>query len=129
MAEPFIFINTFAIKPGKADAFREKFQEVVELVEAKEPQMLHFALHESEDGTQGTVVQVHAHPDNMLVHMELVEDQIRQAAEEYLDMSSARIAIYGTPTDAVLDHIRLLAGSGVPVTISQRVASFDRFPG
>jgi quinol monooxygenase YgiN len=126
MAEPFIFINTYAIKPGKADAYREKFREVAELVEAKEPRMLYFAHHESEDGSQGATVQVHADPDNMAFHMELIGDHIRQAAE-YLDSSSWSIRIYGSPSDAVLDQMRQLAGSGVSVTVSPPVVAFDRF--
>jgi hypothetical protein len=127
MAEPFIFINTYAVKPGKVDAYRQKFREVADIVETKEPDMLYFAHHESEDGTQGTTVQVHAHPDNMLVHMELIGDHIRQAAE-YLDFDSMHIQIFGTPSDAVREHIRMLAGSGVSVTVSPPVVAFDRFP-
>lgn len=127
MAEPFLFLNTYTIKPGKADAYRQKFREVAEIVEAKEPQMLYFAHHESEDGVTGTTVQVHAHPDNMAFHMQLVGEHISQAAE-YLDFSSLSIRIYGTPTDAILNHVRQLAGSGVSVTVSPPVVAIDRFP-
>jgi len=126
MAEPFIFINTYAIKPGKADAYKEKFREVAEIVEAKEPRMLYFAHHESADGSEGTTVQVHSDPDNMAFHMELIGDRIRQAAE-YLDFSSLDIRIYGSPSDAVLDQMRHLAGSGVSVTVSPAAVGFDRF--
>jgi hypothetical protein len=126
MAEPFIFINTYTITPDKADAYRKKHQEVADIVEAKEPEMLYFALHESEDGTQAATVQVHADADNMAYHMELLGEHIRQAAE-YLDWSSLNIRIYGSPSDAVLDQMRQLAGSGVSVTISPAVSGFDRF--
>jgi len=127
MAEPFIFINTYGIKPGKADAYREKFGEVAEIVEAKEPRMLYFAHHESEDGSKGATVQVHSDPDNMAFHMQLIEDDIRQAAE-LLDFSSLEIRIYGSPSEAVLDQMRQLAGSGMSVTVSPAAVGFNRFP-
>jgi hypothetical protein len=127
MAEPFIFINTYAIKPGKADAYKEKFREAAGIVEAKEPRMLYFAHHESEDGSEGTTVQVHSDPDNMALHMQLIGDHIRQAAED-LDFSSMDIRIYGSPSEAVLDQMRQIAGSGVSVTVSPATVGFNRFP-
>lgn len=37
MVEPFILINTYAIKEGKLKAFKEHWQEIVEFVETNEP--------------------------------------------------------------------------------------------
>lgn len=127
MAEPFIFVNTYKVKPGKEDDYRRSFQEVTDLVKAEEPRMLYFAEHVSEDGSETTTVQVHADADNMAYHMELVGVHI-QAAAEYLDWSSMSIDIYGSPTDAVLEQMRQIAGSGVSVTVSPASVSFNRFP-
>jgi hypothetical protein len=89
MAEPFIFINTYTIKPGKEEAYKTAHQQVADLVEAKEPKMLYFALHTSEDGSQATTVQVHADAENFGYHMSLVEEHVR-AAHEYLDGTTWR---------------------------------------
>lgn len=126
MAQPFIFVNTYAIKPGKADGYWKKFQQVADLVREKEPRMLYFAGHASEDGATATTVQVHADPDNMVYHLELVGDHIREAMAD-LDFSTMSIQIYGTPTEAVLQHIRELAGYGIQVTVNPAVIAFDRF--
>lgn len=126
MTKPFIFVNTYTIKPGKTEEYWKKFQDVADLVEAKEPRMLYFAGHTNEDRSTATTVQVHADPDNMLFHMQLIEDHIREAAE-YLDFSTMSIQIYGSPTEAVLDFIRELDGSGVNVTVNPAVVEFDRF--
>jgi hypothetical protein len=66
-------------------------------VEAKEPKMLYFALHISEDGSQATTVQVYADADaeNLGNHMGLVEAHIR-ATHELLDSSSMRMQLFGT---------------------------------
>ena len=126
MAEPFIFINTYTIKPGKEEAYKTAHQQVADLVEAKEPQMLYFALHTSEDGSQATTVQAHADAENFGYHMSLVEEHVR-AAHEYLDGTHMAIRIFGSPTEAILDQMRQLAGSGVSVTISPATLGFNRF--
>jgi quinol monooxygenase YgiN len=126
MAEPFIFINTYTIKPGKEEAYKTAHQQVADLVEAKEPKMLYFALHTSEDGSQATTVQVHADAENFGYHMSLVEEHVR-AAHEYLDGTNMAIRIFGSPTEAILDQMRQLAGSGVSVTISPATLGFNRF--
>lgn len=127
MAEPFIFVNSYRIKPGKQEAYLEKFREVVDIVRDREPKMLYFAQHISEDGSEATTVQVHADADNMAFHMELLGARIRAAAE-YLDWDSMSIRIYGSPSDGVLEQMRQLAGTGVSVTVSPAVAGFNRFP-
>jgi quinol monooxygenase YgiN len=126
MAEPFIFINTYTIKPGKEEAYKTAHQKVADLVQAKEPKMLYFALHTSEDGSQATTVQVHADAENFGYHMSLVEDHVR-AAHEYLDSSNTAIRIFGSPTAEILDQMRQLAGSGVSVTVSPPTLGFNRF--
>lgn len=126
MAEPFIFVNTYTIKPGKADGYWKKFRQVADLVQAKEPRMLYFGGHANEDGSTATTVQVHADADNMLFHLELVGEHIRQAAED-LDFSTMSVQIYGSPTEAVMEHIRELAGFGIRVSVNPAVTAFDRF--
>jgi quinol monooxygenase YgiN len=126
MAEPFIFINTYTIKPGKEEAYKTAHQKVADLVQAKEPKMLYFALHTSEDGSEATTVQVHADAENFGYHMSLVEDHVR-AAHEYLDSSNTAIRIFGSPTAEILDQMRQLAGSGVSVTVSPATLGFNRF--
>jgi len=88
--------------------------------------MLYFALHTSEDGSQATTVQVHADAENFGYHMSLVEEHVR-AAHEYLDGTNMAIRIFGSPTEAILDQMRQLAGSGVSVTISPATLGFNRF--
>lgn len=83
--------------------------------------------HHDQDASEASTVQVHADADNMAFHMQLVGDHIRRSAE-YLDFSSMKIKIYGSPSEAVLDQMRQLAGSGVPVTISPAAVGFNRFP-
>ena len=126
MAEALIFINTYAINPGQADAYKEAFQMVAEVVHSEEPKMLYFACHIGEDGSEATTVQVHADADNLPFHMSLVGDQIRSAAQ-FLDFSTMSVQIYGSPTDQVLAQMRQLAGDGAKVTVRPAAVAFHRF--
>ena len=42
MSEPFIFVGTHTIREGKLEDFRKQWQELVEVVEAKEPRLITF---------------------------------------------------------------------------------------
>ena len=122
MSTPFILINEYSIEPGKTGQFLEGFRKIADVAQAHEPELLYFAEHISEDGTQGSTVQVHADAQNMERHMELVGEQIRDIVV-YLDFQAVRI--YGTPTDAVLEQMRAIAGDRV--TVKPLAVGFDRF--
>lgn len=127
MAEPFIFINTYAVKEGRLEEYLKLHQELVDIVEGEEPRLLHFGCYVSEDGTEATTVQVHADADNMLVHMQVAGEHIRQASE-FLDFSRMSIQIYGSPSDGMLEQMRQFAGTGVAVSIKDRRVGFTRLP-
>ena len=122
MSTPFIVVNEYTIEPGKTDEFLAGFRKIAETAQANEPDLLYFAEHISEDGTQGSTVQVHADAKNMERHMELVGDQIRDIVA-YIDFQAIRM--YGTPTDAVLQQLQALAGDRV--TVKPLAMGFDRF--
>lgn len=126
MAEPFIFISTAAVKDGRQEVFEKRFQEVSDKVEEHEPKMLHFGLYLNEDGTEETTFQVHADAENMAYHMQIIADHVDESRED-LDFSKMSIQIYGNPTEPMLEQMRRIAGSGVPVSIKRPAVGFDRF--
>lgn len=124
MAEPLIFVNTYAVKPGQRDAVEASFSEVAELVEGKEPRMLYLGFSIDPDGAEATTVQVHADADNMRFHMELIADHLA-AARDQLDFSTMRIQLFGSPPEDLVEQMRAVAGAAV--TVHPRTAGFDRF--
>lgn len=126
MTAPFIFIGTHRIKEGKVEDFKNDSREVVELVEAKEPRLIGFNLYLNEDGTETAVVQVHPDADSMLFHMQVAQEHIEGAYAETLDVTTG-LQIYGRPNDPVLEMMRQLAGSGVPLTVKpEHIGGFTR---
>ena len=126
MSEPFIFIGTHTLKEGKLQDFKKSCGELVEVVEANEPRLIAFNLYVNEDGTEVTVVQVHPDADSMLFHMQVARDHISEAYQSTLEKTKG-IEVYGKPSDAVLELIRQLAGSGVPLSVkAHHLGGFTR---
>ena len=125
MSEPLIFINTYAIKEGMATRYRELTAGVIDMVKSEQPQILYFAFFMNEDGTEATTFQVHPDSDSMLRHMSLAEKHIQQSAEA-IDFTKMAISLYGNPNEAVLETMRQLSGTGVPITINAPVSTVNR---
>ena len=125
MPEPLIFINTYVIKEGMADRYRELSEGVIKMVRSEQPQMIYFAFYINEDGTEATTFQVHPDPDSMLRHMKLAEKHIQQSAEA-IDFTKMEITLYGNPNEAVLETMRQLSGTGVPIKIKAPVSTVNR---
>lgn len=128
MIDPFIFIQTAPIKDGMLDSYRQDIQETVDLVQAEESRILHFASYVNAEGTEQTVVQVHPDADSMRFHMQVAAEHIRERGPRNLDFSGMRIEVYGSPTEPVLELMRELAGSGVPIRTKTLAAGFNRLP-
>lgn len=126
MTAPFIFIGTHKIKDGRLEDFKKECLKVAEFAEANEPRLIGFELYADEGNGEVSVVQVHPDPESMLFHMQLLQERIGHAVDEYLDSST--IQIYGTLTDEVRRMIDHLGGSGVPITVQSPFGGFDRFP-
>jgi hypothetical protein len=116
MSEPFIFIGTHTLKVGKAQEFEKSFRELVEVVEANEPQMIAFNGYANEEGTEVAVVQVHPNSASMELHMQVVREHIAHAYEELLDTTTS-IQVFGTLSGAAREMMQHLAGSGVPLSV------------
>lgn len=125
MSDPFIFVNTYAIKEGMTDKYRQSCEAVSDMVRSEQPQILYFGFFVNEEGTEATTIQVHPDPDSMLRHMRLAEKHIEKSAE-VLDFTKMEISIYGTPNEAVLEKMRQLSGTGVPIKIKTPTSAVNR---
>lgn len=127
MAEPLIFVNTYAIKEGKLDAYKAEVPPWLEFLETNHPRMLHFAAYINEAGTEVTVVQVHPDADSMDFQLKLIEGEVQKWAE-YIEWSGMSILVCGSPSEATREGMRQVAGSGVPVSVKTPLGGFSRLP-
>jgi len=129
MSEPFIFIGTHRLKEGKVADFEKSFAELVNVVEANEPQLIAFNGYANDEGTEVAVVQVHPDAASMERHMQVVHEHISHAYEELLEETTS-IQVFGVLSAAAKEMMLQLAGAGVPLSVkSQPLGGFTRSAG
>ena len=128
MAEPFIFIGTHRVKPGKLDDFKEYFATLcANTVEPNEPRLLSFQAY-GDDSDEVTVVQVHPDSDSMLTHMSVIAEHLESAVTEYLEPESS-YQIYGVPRGGVVAMVEQMSADGQgTLTLKQPFTGFQRLP-
>lgn len=128
MSEPFIFIGTHRVKPGKLEEYKAFFAEFCrDTVAPNEPRLLSFQGY-ADDSDLITVVQVHPDVASMLTHASLIGQQVHKAYTDYLEPESS-YQIYGTPNDEVLAMVEQLSGGRhVAITVQQPFTGFQRLP-
>lgn len=115
MSEPIVFISHSRIKEGKLDGFKQYNRQGAEWIEANKPDTVAFLVYVNEDGTEVSIIHVFPDGDAMSLHMQGVGDRAK-GAYEFLEPVS--IEIYGTPTEAVLEMMKQITGSGVALSLN-----------
>src|SRR4051795_8915683 len=116
MSGPFIFIATNRLKPAAYEAERRRVPGLVDFIEGGEPRLLAFNEYIDAARTEVTVVQIHPDAASMEFHMNLVRERAAKAYDETLD-ATTQIQVFGTPSDAVVETLRVQAGAGVPLSV------------
>lgn len=115
MSEPVVFISHFGIKEGALVDLRRLSEEVIEHLREDKPRTVLYLAYLDHEGTQ--VSFLHAFPDaeSMDLHFEGVDER---ATAAYRFIEPRGWEIYGRPSDAALESMRLAAADGgVPLTV------------
>ncbi len=125
-AAPLIAIDSSEIREGKIDELKTGLAELVEFVEANEPEPIAYSIYIDEAGSRMTVVQIHPSSESMEVHMKLA-GPIFQKFTELVVLS--RIDFYGTPSDALVEQMRQKAEmlGNARLVVNELHAGFARF--
>jgi quinol monooxygenase YgiN len=128
MSEPIIFVDTFNIRAGKLEDFKQATKEIVELVQSNEPQLLLYGVHLNNDGTQMTGVQMHTDSASIEKHFMVAGPHFGKVME-CLE-GGGKMEVFGSPSDNVRQQMEQMASSmGVAVTFSDLFAGFARLKG
>lgn len=125
VAEPLIFVNTYAIKGGQLDAYKAEVPSWLEFLETNHPRMLHFGAYINEAGTEVTIVQVHPDAESMDLQLKVIEGDVQKWAQ-YIEWNDMSILVCGSPSEATQEAMRQTAGSGVPVSVKTPLGGFSR---
>lgn len=103
MSEPIVSVDSSEVHEGKLEELQTAMKELVEFVDANEPQPIAYNVYLNGDGTRMTVVQVHPDSASMEFHMNVAGSAFPKFSEL---VTLSRIDIFGKPSDKLLEQMR-----------------------
>jgi hypothetical protein len=126
MSHPLVYVDTSDVRDGALEKLKEAIRELVEFIDAHEPDIIAYNVYLSDDGSEMTVVHVHSDAASLEYHMEVAGPAFGRFAD-LITLSSIRV--YGRPSDKALGRLHekaRLLGSG-SVVVYDVHAGFSRF--
>ncbi len=124
MGQPIVFIFRLKVREGRLNDLKRYLGEINEFVAANEPRVIIYGQYIDDGGSEMTDIQIHPDSESMELHMRVAGQRIAEAFE-YVETKSVEVC--GTLSDALVEQMRRVAGSGVPVSIKSHLGGFDRF--
>jgi hypothetical protein len=125
---PLLYVDTSVVREGALDELKSAINELVGFVDANEPQLIAYNVYLGEDGSQMTVVHLHADSASLEYHMEVAGPEFRKLANL---ITLSAIHLYGEPSDKALRllHDKAQALGSGNVIVHGLHAGFSRFTG
>jgi hypothetical protein len=125
MSDLILYVDTSDVREGALEELKRGIKDLVDFIEANEPQLIAYNVYLSEDGTRMTVVSLHPDSASLEYHL-TVAGPLFQRFVELVSLSS--IHIYGEPSEKVQELSQKkaeLLGRG-PVEVEPLLAGFSR---
>ena len=115
LSEPIVFISRNKIKEGKADEFKNHYQDSIQPIFDGKPATYAQLGYVNEEVTEFMVVRLFPNADALDLQIQGADERSRKT---YEFIEPIGIDIFGTPNPATLDELKKIAGSGITVSIS-----------
>jgi len=112
--DPFVYVGTWTIKPGKLEDAKRFLTEHSAFIEEREPRMIAFHVYFDEEGSKASVVQVHPDSASMELHMQVIADHMDEAFEIIDTILSEQY--YGPMSQSLSETLAQWETPGVAVT-------------
>lgn len=125
MAGPLVYVDTSEVRAGALEELRPAIDELAEFVEVNVPEVLAYDVYLSDDGSEMTVVHVHADSSSLEKHLEIGGPAFRRLADL---VTLKSIHVYGEPSERAREQLHAKAralGSG-QVVVHTPAAGFSR---
>jgi hypothetical protein len=125
-SEPIVYIDHSDIREGSFEELKAGVQQLVDFIDASEPQLIAYGFYIDEDAAKMTVVAVHPDSASLELHLDIGGAQFRKLAH-LLTLGS--IECYGRPSERAQEQLRRKAaalGDGGTVVSIGRFAGFAR---
>lgn len=126
MSEAIVYMDKSEVRQGALGDLKTAIRELVDFVDANEPQLIAYNVYLSDDGTHVTVMHMHPDSASLEYHMEVAGPAFRKFVDLVTLLS---IDIYGKPSEKVLRQLHekaRLLGRG-DVVVHGLHAGFSRF--
>lgn len=123
-----VYIDHSEVREGKLEELKAGLKELAYFVEANEPQILAYQAYFNQEGTEVSVLHVHADAESLLFHMDVAGPAFAPFARL---VSLVSIDVYGRVSDDLMRRLREKAqmlGEGT-VRVHDLHAGFARFAG
>jgi len=114
MTQPFVYVGTWTIKPGKLEEARKWLAEHADFIETNEPRMIAFHVYFDDEGGKASVVQVHPDSASMEFHMKVISEHL-SGAFDYIDTIVSE-QYYGPMSGSLSETLSKWETPGVTVT-------------
>lgn len=125
MAQPLVYVDISDVRAGALEELKGAIGELAGFIEANVPSVLAYSIYLSDDGTEMTVVHVHADAASLERHLEIGGPVFRKFA----DLLTLRaIHLYGEPSERALERLQAKARDlgSEEVVVHQPAAGFSR---
>lgn len=127
MTDYIVYIDRSTVRDRRLEELKSAMGELVDFVEANEPEILAYDVYFSADGNRMTVMHTHADQDSLEFHMEVAGPKF-PPIREFIDLES--IDVYGHVGENLVQRLRDKAselGSG-RVSVHKLHEGVDRVP-
>jgi len=111
-AQSIVYVDRSRIRDGAVEELEKAIGDLVDFIDASEPQILAYSIYLSDDRSEMTVVHVHADASSLDYHMEVAGPAFRRFTH-LVELLS--IHVYGEPSQKALEQLHAKAsmlGSG-----------------
>jgi hypothetical protein len=125
-SEPIVYIDHSDVREGSLEELKTGVRQLVDFIDAREPQLISYGFYIDEAASKMTVVVVHPDSASLEFHMDLGSAEFRKLAH-LLTLRS--IECYGRPSEMALEQLRKKAatlGEGGTVVSIGLFAGFTR---
>lgn len=97
-----VYVDRSAVREGRIDDLKEAMSDLVDFVDANEPDILSYNVYFDDDGTRMTVVHTHADSASLAYHMDVAGPKFPPIGK-FIDLES--INVYGRPSEDIVHQL------------------------
>ena len=122
-----IYVDHSDIRQGRLDDLKEGIRRLVDVIDAREPQLIAYGFHLDVPASRMTVTAIHPDSASLELHLKVGNEEFRKLADM---ITLRRIEVYGSISARACEMLEqkatMLGGAGL--TVSERFTGFSRTP-